>query len=362
MPKLSADAEALARTRFASPADFRICRETLQAGSKSFFGASILLPEKLAAPASAVYAFCRIADDAVDVDAEPRLALEGLRRRLDAVYGNLPMAHPIDRAFAAVVTEYGIPRELPEALFEGFEWDLDGRSYATTPALLDYCVRVAGTVGLMMAVLMGVRDRDRLARACDLGVAMQLTNIARDVGEDARNGRVYLPYDALREEGIDPDAFMRNPSATPALRRVVGRLLDLADRFYRQAEPGIARLPLSCRPGIYAARYVYAGIGDELRIAGLDSVSQRVHPPNRRKAIMMGRALAASVFGVPDGPAALTVDACALLDATIAAPVHRYLEKPPAQRLERVIGMFERLQQSDRARGGRARAPMARTG
>jgi len=350
MPKSSAERAAPRRTGAASAADFRICRETLRAGSKSFFGASLLLPERLAGPASAVYAFCRIADDAVDLDADPRGALAGLRVRLDAVYAGRPMARPVDRALASVVNDFGLPRELPEALFEGFEWDLDGRRYATTDALLDYCVRVAGTVGLMMAVLMGVRDRERLTAACDLGVAMQLTNIARDVGEDARNGRIYLPLDALAAEGIDADAFVADPRPSAPLQKVVGRILDLADRFYLQAEPGIAGLPLGCRPGIYAARFVYAGIGDELRRKGLDSVTRRVHPSAARKALLTGRALAASVTGMPHRTVSVTVDARALLDASAAAPVHAWLRPKAEAQLEKVIDMFERLEARDRAR------------
>ncbi len=106
-----------------------------------------------------------------------------------------------------------------DALLEGFAWDAAGRRYDTLDDLLDYAARVAGAVGAMMAVLMGVRDPALLARACDLGVAMQLTNIARDVGEDARAGRLYLPLAWLREAGIDPDAFL----ADPALQSRFGR-------------------------------------------------------------------------------------------------------------------------------------------
>ena len=202
----------------------------------------------------------------------------------------------------------------------------------------------------MMAVLMGVRDRERLTAACDLGVAMQLTNIARDVGEDARNGRIYLPLDALAAEGIDADAFVADPRPSAPLQKVVGRILDLADRFYLQAEPGIAGLPLGCRPGIYAARFVYAGIGDELRRKGLDSVTRRVHPSAARKALLTGRALAASVTGMPHRTVSVTVDARALLDASAAAPVHAWLRPKAEAQLEKVIDMFERLEARDRAR------------
>ena len=124
-----------------------------------------------------------------------------------------------------------------------------------------YAARVAGSVGAMMTVLMGIRDPATLARACDLGVAMQLTNIARDVGEDARSGRLYLPRAWLRAEGIDPDAWLAAPIFTPAIGHVVARLLRAADQLYRRAEDGIAGLPRGCRPAIFAARHIYAAIG-----------------------------------------------------------------------------------------------------
>ena len=120
----------------------------------------------------------------------------------------------------------------------------------------------------MMALLMGVRTPEGLARACDLGVAMQLSNIARDVGEDARMGRLYLPQAWLVEAGIAPDARLAAPVFSPALGAVVRRLLDAADALYRRVDAGVARLPLACRPGINAARFLYAEIGHEVARSG----------------------------------------------------------------------------------------------
>ena len=117
----------------------------------------------------------------------------------------------VDPALAAVVQRFDMPRELLDALLDGFYWDTTARRYETLQDVQDYGARVAGTVGAMMAVIMGVRGEAGMARACDLGVAMQLTNIARDVGEDARNGRLYLPRQWLREAGVDVDAWMLAP-------------------------------------------------------------------------------------------------------------------------------------------------------
>ena len=254
--------------RFETDPDLEACRVLLYGGSKSFDAAAKLLPRAIRDPAIALYAFCREADDVIDGNQEG--GLDWLRERLALAYAGRPIAIPADRAFALVVSRFAIPHALPEALLEGFAWDAEGRRYADLPALRAYAVRVAGTVGAMMAVLMGVRDPERLAAAVDLGVAMQLSNIARDVGEDARNGRIYLPLDWMVQAGIDPDAFLANPRYSADLGCVVAKLLEAADEHYRRAAAGIARLPLGCRLGIGAAGLLYAEIGREVARRGLD--------------------------------------------------------------------------------------------
>ncbi|MGD8642643.1 MAG: phytoene/squalene synthase family protein [Chromatiales bacterium] len=263
--------------------DLAACRGQLRGGSRSFHAASLLLPEAFREPACALYAFCRMADDLIDGQDDCTQALRQLHRRLEALYAGRPEPDAADRALAEVVRAHGLPKALLEALLEGFAWDAEGRRYEEISGVLAYSARVAGSVGAMMAVLMGSRDHDMLARACDLGVAMQLTNIARDVGEDAAAGRLYLPRRWLREAGIDPDAFLEDPVFSPALGSVIERLLSVADVLYRRADSGIARLPRACRGGIYAARLLYAEIGHELRRRGLDSVSKRAVVSTHRK-------------------------------------------------------------------------------
>ena len=198
-----------------------------------------------------------------------------LRDRLDLVYAGRPRNAPADRAFAAVVEEFDMPRALPEALLEGLAWDAMGRRYDTLSDLRAYSARVAAAVGAMMCVLMRVRDADALARACDLGVAMQLTNIARDVGEDARAGRLYLPLDWLDEAGLDPEAFLADPQPS-ARRSAAGRARLLArgrPALLSRRRPGSRPCRWRCRPGIFAARHIYAGIGGAVARAGHDSVT-----------------------------------------------------------------------------------------
>lgn len=270
--------------------DLAACRELLRVGSKSFHAASLLLPRRVRDPATALYAFCRLGDDAVDEAADPAEGLAEMRARLDAAYRGAPQDHPADRAFAHVVAAHAMPRELPEALLDGFAWDAAGRRYETLEDVHAYAARVAGTVGAMMTLLMGVRHHAALARATDLGTAMQLTNIARDVGEDARNGRLYLPRLWLREADVDPDSFLTAPVFSAGVASVTARLLAEAQRLYARAEAGIAMLPGDCRPAIRAAHSIYAEIGAEVVRAGYDSVSRRAVVSSRRKLALLARA------------------------------------------------------------------------
>jgi phytoene synthase len=280
-------------SHFATATDLQDCRKLLSTGSRSFYAASFFLPKRLRDSATALYAFCRLADDAVDLTDEDRLvALNRLRDRLDAIYRGQPINLAADRAFAGAIERFAIPRQLPEALLDGFQWDAEGRIYQDLSGVYAYSARVAAAVGAMMAVLMGVRHPDVLARACDLGTAMQITNICRDVGEDARNGRIYLPLDWLRDGGLDPDAWLAKPVFNDVIGDIVQRLLTIADQLYRRSEAGIAQLPVSCRPGIYAARLLYAEIGQEIARRGYDSVSQRAFIGASRKATLLGRAVA----------------------------------------------------------------------
>ncbi len=276
--------------------DLAACRALMRGGSKTFFAASLLLPQRVRAPASAIYAFCRLADDAIDLGADPSAALRWLQRRLDAIYTDNPCDIDADRALARVVHSHSIPRALLDALLDGFMWDAQGRTYDTIEEVQAYGARVAGTVGAMMALVMRCGTDQALARACELGVAMQLTNIARDVGEDARNGRLYLPRAWLRDAGIDADAWLQAPHFNAAIGHITQRLLRVADALYERAEQGIAALPRDCRPAILAARLVYAEIGHQLVRDGLDSVNHRAVVSSRRKLALIARASGAAVL------------------------------------------------------------------
>ena len=348
--------------------DLHDCESLMRSGSKTFFAASLVLPGRVRSPATALYAFCRLADDTIDLESHlhggPMGALHHLQHRLQRIYDGCPSPVPADRALSAVVAQFDIPKALLDALLEGFEWDLQSRRYETIAQLHDYGARVAGTVGSMMAIIMGARSPQAQARACELGLAMQLTNIARDVGEDARNGRLYLPREWMREAGLDPDEWLRAPTFSPALGSVVSRLLAEADTLYERAALGIPALPRDCRPAIQAARLVYADIGREVERAGFDSVSRRACVSSQRKLGLMAVAFGAAARSparrqdnatdpAPVPAIQYLVDVAAIRSSALPTALGNASSAVPElrpgwqrfdQRLLWAIGLFERIE------------------
>jgi 15-cis-phytoene synthase len=274
------------------------CRDWIKKHSKSFYLSSLLLPSRVREASWALYAFCRRADDAVDDQDDNVVALrriENLRHRLDGVYTGNVGDDAIDRAFAAVVERHSIARALPEELLAGMEMDARGERYEDWPALIRYCFRVASTVGLMMTRVMGAPHGDERAwlHAAELGVAMQLTNIARDVGEDARRGRVYLPRALADEVGLETAQLATLPIATAPLQSAVRELVRRARLYYASADLGVPMLPRDCRLAIASSRRIYAGIADAVEANGFDSVRTRAYVSTAGKLVRVLRALPA---------------------------------------------------------------------
>ncbi|SNT01977.1 MULTISPECIES: phytoene/squalene synthase family protein [unclassified Azospirillum] len=333
--------------------DLDDCTAAIRRGSKSFHIASLLLPRGTRQAAHALYAFCRHSDDVIDDPARRPDALHRLRQRLDRIYAGAPCDHACDRAFARIVQNYAIPKTIPLSLLDGFAMDMAGRQYQTIAAVKEYAARVAATVGLMMSLVMRAGDGWTLARAADLGLAMQLTNIARDVGEDARQGRLYLPLDWLREAGIDGDTFLRDPHFTPALGGVVKRLLDEADRHYRLGHAGIAQLPGNCRHAIRTAALTYQDIGRSIARNGYDTISRRARTSLPRKLSLVLRAVRPvelSLEGVgtaPPDPAVSELVAAAAEAFALVEGQRRALARSGSP-LERVALIMIEIQQRQR--------------
>jgi phytoene synthase len=329
----------------------------MRGGSKSFFAASRLLPARLRPPAIALYAFCRLADDAIDEGTDPVLAMADLKSRLTAIYAGRPGAEDADRALTVVVHRYGIPSGLLEALLDGFLWDSQGRRYETLADVEAYGARVAGTVGAMMSIIMGASTDTAIARASELGVAMQLTNIARDIGDDARMGRLYIPRAWFREIGMDADAWLAEPVFDSRIAGFTQRLLLRADALYRRGEFGLAELPWDCRPAIQAARLVYAEIGKQLEREGLNSVSHRTVVSTARKLALIARATAVAVKAPALPAVSLSpVPAIHYLVAIVSRERHPLVDQQPwtvpsrsfDERVEWMVDLFGRLEQRER--------------
>lgn len=335
----------------AARADASACAALIRGGSRSFFAASLLLPKRFRRPVYALYAFCRLSDDDVDRAENPARAVIRQRERLGAVYGEAPLAHPVDREFRKAVHAYGVPRALPDALIEGFAWDAAGRRYRDLPDLVQYAVRVAGSVGVMMALIMGARRRDAFARASDLGVAMQLTNIARDVGEDARAGRLYLPERWLEREGVESAAWLARPRFDARIARVIERVLDAADGFYDRGRAGVDFLPPDCRTAIVSAADIYQAIGDEIKKRGYNSLDERARTGAARKLALIAHAATAPNFSAVSPTAPPHAAARFLIDAT---PEEDVAATPPFETaggpMERTLDLLMRLERRDQAR------------
>jgi phytoene synthase len=278
-------------------------RQSIAVGSKSFAMASKFLPAGMHEDCVMLYAWCRHADDVIDgqdagfatgVVGDPAARLAELRDLTHrALRGDA--AAPVYAGLARVVAAWGIPHKHVDELLDGFAMDVEGRVYHNMSDLLEYCYRVAGVVGVMMARIMGVRDEAVLDRASDLGLAFQLTNIARDVIDDARIGRTYLPRDLLRAEGveaIDPDDLTQRP----ALHRVALRLLDDAEIYYRSADMGISALPRRPALAITAARNIYRQIGVKLRATGPDAWNGRLSTTKAEKLRLAARAVGSTIL------------------------------------------------------------------
>jgi phytoene synthase len=293
------------------PPDLVVLSERIiQRGSKSFSAAARLFDRETRASAYLLYAWCRHCDDVIDGQElgfqpavaaahDPRQQLAELRRLTTDALGGKPMDNPVFAAFQRVTQEHAIPHRHPHALLDGFAMDAEGKAYETVDDTLTYCYHVAGVVGVMMAIIMGARDEDTLDRASDLGIAFQLTNIARDVVEDAKVGRIYLPRQWLEAAGVPP-AELGAQRHRPALFEVTARLLALADDYYVSSGVGIDRLPLRSRWAVATARRVYREIGQEVRRRGAAAWDTRVSTTKGQKLMAVvgggGRALAAPLL------------------------------------------------------------------
>jgi len=280
------------------------CREIITKGSKSFSLAARLFDPQTRDAAFFLYGWCRYCDDQVD-EAGKSGNLDELERRLKALrektasaFSLEPQQEPVFVALQYIVHRYGIPAHYAIELIEGMAMDVRGTRYANLRELLLYCYRVAGTVGLMMSHVMGLREESALKHAADLGIAMQLTNIARDIAEDAAMGRIYLPLCWLDEAKIVSDEIAALANREK-LAVITVRLLREAERYYRSGDAGLWYLSFRSACAVSAARHVYSEIGSLLLKRGARAWDQRSYVTGSRKLWVVLRGVLSLIRSVP---------------------------------------------------------------
>ena len=258
-----------------NPHDY--CARKAAASGSSFYYSFRLLPPERRRAITALYAYCREVDDVVDEVSDPavaRLKLAWWRNEVDAVFDGTPQ-HPVAQALRDVVAQFPLPRDDLLTVIDGMEMDLTQSRYLDFPALLLYCERVAGVVGRMSAVIFGYRNHATLDYAHDLGIAFQLTNIVRDVGEDVRRGRIYLPQEDLARFGVPASALLAATS-TGDFTRLMAFEVQRAREWYERA---LAKLPgedrHAQRAGLAMAA-IYRTLLDEIEADGYRVLDRRL--------------------------------------------------------------------------------------
>jgi phytoene synthase len=269
--------------------------ESIRRHSRSFSFASRLLPAAKRADVERLYAWCRWCDDGVDAAAAPQQALEFVERATEDVHriaaGERPVAVE-SRWLEELVGRHDLPLEAAAALLEGMRSDLTPAAGFHEADLLRYCFRVAGAVGVLLCPILGLEDRRHLPHAAALGMGMQLTNIARDVAEDWRRSRCYLPVewtDGLRPGGGPPDPGR--------VQRGVRTILEVADGYYTAGEAGIGGLDADSRLAVRAAARIYHAIGTRIRRRACRVLDERARVSTLGKLRLFAGAMLAPAAG-----------------------------------------------------------------
>ena len=258
---------------------FKEAEEITKQYAKTFYFASRFLPSQQKKAAYAVYAICRITDNAVDDDSKPDFLenINKVKKNIDATYNNEELNSYILFAFRETINKYNIPKHYFDQLIEGMYMDLEKNRYHSFDQLYTYCYRVAGVVGLIMLKIFGYKDTEAEKYAADLGVAMQLTNILRDIKEDFQRGRVYLPQDEMATYNLSESHILRenvDDQFASFLRFQIRR----ARKFYDHSRHGITKIPsLRSRFVVCVMKELYAAILNAIERNRFDVFSRRAH-------------------------------------------------------------------------------------
>ncbi len=260
------------------------CQDKAAKSGSSFYYSFLFLPPDKRRAITALYAFCREVDDAVDECSDANVAratLNWWRGQVAEIFGGKPQ-HPVAQALVPVVKQFNLAQPLLLEIIDGMEMDIDQPRYPDFGALQLYCYRVASVVGLLSAEIFGYRDRRTLEYAHDLGIAFQLTNIIRDVGEDARRNRIYLPMDEMQQFGVTA-ADILNAHETENFHKLMTFQIERAQRYYRQALDHLPAIDRKAqRTGLIMAA-IYRATLDEVAASGCHVLKERVSLTPLRK-------------------------------------------------------------------------------
>lgn len=283
--------------------DAEACTVSIKKGSLSFSLASMLLSLKHRSAIHALYSWCRWCDNTIDdipkseSNDRKKLAIAKLRKETNAALaGTYVGDNFVFRSLQQMASTYTIPQRYFHDLIDGMEMDVDKHRYNSEDELRLYCYRVAGVVGLMFSHIVGIRDQKALKNAVDLGIAMQLTNIARDINEDFQMGRVYLPSDWLTPAGVDAEKLTASETK---IWPVVEKLLFEAESYYASGDAGIKELPWKAALAAKAARNIYGEIGRKILVTGPHYLNKRTVVSGPKKCLLILKTLMQLMIQVP---------------------------------------------------------------
>ena len=289
----------------ADRAAFEYARRITAYYSKSFYVSARILPYDRRWATYALYGFCRHCDNLIDTPRQRTRSeifgeIDFLTEELQIAYNTNESEHPVIRAFILVVERYGIPFEYPLDLLKGVAMDLQQARYKTFDELTFFCYRVAAVVGLMMTHILGYKDTRAFEYAKRLGIAMQLTNILRDIKEDKEMGRIYLPEMDLNLFGVSVQDIL-NERMTPQLRALMKFQIKRADRYYSEAIPGISLLQTESQYAIYSSAKIYRGILRKIEAQNYNPFLNRVFvPPIQKVGILLHEVLKMKVLSAQE--------------------------------------------------------------
>ncbi|MBD3246241.1 MAG: phytoene/squalene synthase family protein [Candidatus Omnitrophica bacterium] len=269
---------------------FAQARRITRQRAKTFYFASRFLPADTQRAACSVYAICRISDDSVDqVKNDPEKSLDAVKRKIEESYEKRSSLPPLLSAFRHTAKTHRIPKEYFDILLQGMRMDIEKNRYANFEELREYCYKVAGIVGLIMLQIFGYTDRSALARAADLGIAMQLTNIIRDVEEDLGRNRVYLPKDEMDHFNVS-ELDLHERKTRHNFRELLRYQIRRAREYYLRADAGIALIAdRRSRFVTGVMKELYAGILDSVEKSNYRVFGQRAHVPLRKKILITSK-------------------------------------------------------------------------